>query len=57
MEFHYVMLMNYITLTELCYIMLTLSTPYATIVALSHLVQKVPSLELLHATEFSMRLV
>ena len=36
---------------------LTLSMPHMTIIALSHLVQKVPSLELLHATEFSMRLV
>ena len=36
---------------------LTLSTPHMTIVTLSHLVQKVPSLELLRATEFSMRLV
>ena len=36
---------------------LTLSTPHATIVALSRLVQKVPSLELLRATKFSMRLV
>ena len=36
---------------------LTLSTPHATIVMLSHLVQKVPLLELLHATEFSVRLV
>ena len=30
--------------------------PHTTIVTLSRLVQKVPSLELLHATEFSMRL-
>ena len=30
---------------------------HMTIVALSRLVQKVPSLELLHATEFSVRLV
>ena len=37
--------------------MLTLSMPHATIVVLSHLVQKVPSLELLCATEFSVRLV
>ena len=36
---------------------LTLSSPHATIAAISHLVKKVPSLELLHATEFSMRLV
>ena len=36
---------------------LTLSMPHATIVMLIRLVQKVPSLELLHATEFSMRLV
>ena len=36
---------------------LTLSMPHVTIVVLSCLVQKVPSLELLHATEFSMRLV
>ena len=36
---------------------LTLSTPHATIVALSCLVQKMPLLELLHATKFSMRLV
>ena len=36
---------------------LTLSTPHMTIVTISHLVKKVPSLELLHATEFSMRLV
>ena len=36
---------------------LTLSMPHATIVMLSHLVQKVPSLELLCATEFSVRLV
>ena len=37
--------------------LLTLSTPHATIVMLSHCVQKVPSLELLRATEFSVRLV
>ena len=36
---------------------LTLSMPHATIVTISHLVKKVPSLELLHDTEFSMRLV
>ena len=36
---------------------LTLSTPRATIVAISRLVEKVPSLELLHATESSVRLV
>ena len=36
---------------------LTLSTPHVTIVVLSHLVQKVSLLELLHATKFSMRLV
>ena len=36
---------------------LTLSTLYTTIVMLSHLVQKALSLELLCATEFSMRLV
>ena len=38
-------------------ITLTLSTPHVPIVTLSHLVQKVPSLELLHAIKFSMRLV
>ena len=37
--------------------LLTLSTPHVTIVAISHLVEKVPLLELLHATEFSMRLL
>ena len=37
--------------------MLTLSMPHATIVAIRHLVQKVPSMELLHATKLSMRLV
>ena len=37
--------------------MLTLSTPHATIVALNRCVQKVPSLELLRATEFSLRVV
>ena len=36
---------------------LTLSMPHATIVVLNHLVQKVPLLDLLHATKFSMRLV
>ena len=36
--------------------LLTLSMPHVTIVAISHLVEKVPSLELLHATEFSVRL-
>ena len=36
---------------------LTLSMPHVTIVTLSHCVQKVPSLELLRATELSMRLV
>ena len=36
---------------------LTLSMLYATIVALSHLVQKVPSLELLCANKFNVRLV
>ena len=36
---------------------LTLSMPHATIVAISHLVKKVPSLELLHATKFSVMLV
>ena len=36
---------------------LTLSLPHVTIVAISPLVKKVPSQELLHATEFSMRLV
>ena len=36
---------------------LTLSTPHATEVAISRLVEKVPSQELLHATEFRMRLV
>ena len=36
---------------------LTLSMPHKTLVALSRLVQKVPLLELLHVTEFSMRLV
>ena len=36
---------------------LTLSMLHATIVSLSCLVKKVPSLELLHATEFSVRLV
>ena len=36
---------------------LTLSMLHATIVAISHLVEKVPLLELLHATKFSMRLV
>ena len=37
--------------------LLTLITLHGTIVVLSRLVQKVPLLELLHATEFSMRLV
>ena len=37
--------------------LLTLSMPHVTIVVLSHLVQKVPLMELLHATKFSMRLV
>ena len=37
--------------------LLTLSMLHVTIVAISHLVEKVPSLELLHATEFSVRLV
>ena len=37
--------------------LLTLSTPHTTIVDLSHLVEKVASLELLHDTEFSVRLV
>ena len=36
---------------------LTLSMPHATIVVISHLVEKVPLQELLHATKFSMRLV
>ena len=36
---------------------LTLSTPHVTIVAISRLVEKVPLQELLHATEFSVRLV
>ena len=36
---------------------LTLSTLHMTIVTISHLVKKVPSLELLPATEFSVRLV
>ena len=36
---------------------ITLSMLHATIVAISRLVEKVPSLELLRATEFSMRLV
>ena len=36
---------------------LALSMPHATIVAISCLVKKVPLQELLHATEFSMRLV
>ena len=36
---------------------LTLSTPHVTIVAISRLAKKVPLLELLHATKFSMRLV
>ena len=40
-----------------CAFHLTVSMPHVTIVSLSRLVQKVPSLELLHATEFSMRLV
>ena len=39
------------------YIMLTLSMPHITIVVISCLVKKVPSQELLHATEFSVRLV
>ena len=39
------------------FLILTLSTPHATLVMISHLVEKVPSLELLHATKFSMRLV
>ena len=38
-------------------VLLTLSMLHATIVAISHLVEKVPTLELLHATEFIMRLV
>ena len=36
---------------------LTLSTLHMTIVAISGLVEKVPLQELLHATEFSVRLV
>ena len=36
---------------------LTLSASHATIVVISRLVKKVPSQELLSATEFSMRLV
>ena len=36
---------------------LTLSALHVTIVAISHLVKKVPSQELLSATELSMRLV
>ena len=36
---------------------LTLSTPHMTIVVISHLVEKVPSKELLSATELSVRLV
>ena len=36
---------------------LTLSMPHMTIVTINCLVKKVPSQELLHAIEFSMRLV
>ena len=36
---------------------ITFSMPHMTIVAISCLVKKVPLLELLHATKFSMRLV
>ena len=36
---------------------LTLSMPHMTIVVISHLAKKMSSLELLHATQFSMRLV
>ena len=36
---------------------LTLSMPHASIVTISHLVEKVPLQELLSATELSMRLV
>ena len=43
-----------ITVTYVC---LTLSAPHGTIVAISRLVEKVPSQELLSATEFSVRLV
>ena len=55
-------LINYLTQCYGLYrnvylILLTLSMPHATIVALSRLVQKVPLLELLHATKFSVRLV
>ena len=39
------------------YIALTLSTPHTTIVVISCLVKKVPLQELLHATEYSVRLV
>ena len=50
---HMVIIMNNADLLRI----LTLSMPHTTIDVLSHLVQKVPSLELLHATEFSIRLV
>ena len=39
------------------YLVLTLSMLHMTTVAISRLVEKVLSLELLHATDFSMRLV
>ena len=39
------------------HVILTLSAPHATIVAISHLVEKASLQELLSATEFSMRLV
>ena len=51
-----VKLILYITNKKLS-ILLTLSMLHVTIVMISHLVEKVPLQELLHATKFSMRLV
>ena len=43
--------------TSYIHVYISLSMLHVTIVTISHLVKKVPLLELLHATEFSVRLV